>query len=121
MADHVDFDGFLELVPNKATMKVRMEGETKDKRAEISGGAAVIEITSFSFGNAKALEAVAKQTKAENRAGGGEDGEAPVVPQIEIPGSKKSDNIDDNYRFQITKQIEKASPHLMQAFMASSY
>ncbi len=122
MADHVDFDGLLELVPNKATMKVKLTGESTDTRTRNSAtvGAAVIEISSFTFGNAKALEAVAKQAKAENKAGGDED--APPVPEAEIgKGGMKSDDLDENYRFQITKQIEKASPHLMQAFMASSY
>ncbi len=111
-------DAFLELVPARK-MTAQIGGESLDaERKEGGQGRAIIEIMSFRFGDAKSLaKAKEAEKKAASRAGD-DDGEEAGAP---LSGGKLSGTVEDDYRFQITKQIEKSTPFFAQAYFSNSF
>jgi len=117
------FDGFLELVPNQATMRVRIMGETQDSKQNAGEAPKGIQINSFTFGNASAIAAAqAERDAAKDK--DEEDAEdakkASDSSQKKPPAGEKTGKKDQDYRFQITKQLEASSPHLLTAFFSNS-
>lgn len=118
--DH--FDGYLQLVPSKQ-MTTKIVGETLDaKRGSSDSGEPVagIEIDSFSFGNAKSLKNKNKDDDDEEMT---EEEKEKQRRQKEKAKEKKKKKktIEEGYRFKITKELESASPTLMQAYFSNSY
>jgi type VI protein secretion system component Hcp len=101
-------------------MVAQVAGESRDSQSEKGASKAIIEIMSFRFGDAKSL-AKAKEAdkKASKRSGDDDDDDEPV--RAEVSGGKRSGNVEDDYRFQITKQIEKSTPFLAQAYFSNSF
>lgn len=117
--DH--FDGYLQLVPSKQ-MTTKIVGETLDARRGSSDAGepvAGIEIDSFSFGNAKSL----KGKKGDDDEEMTEEEKAKQQKQKEKAKEKKKKKktIEEGYRFKVTKQLESASPTLMQAYYSNSF
>jgi type VI protein secretion system component Hcp len=113
-------DAYLELKPSRK-MVAQVSGESLDDRQNETGRAkAIIEIMSFRFGDAKSL-AKAKEAdkKAATRGGDDDDDEEPT--RAGVSSGKKTGHVEDDYRFQITKQIEKATPMLAQAYFSNSF
>jgi type VI protein secretion system component Hcp len=125
MADHLD--ALLELTPAKK-MRSKFSGEAQDSAHQGSARSARIEITFFRFGNAKSLAKAKEQrdkdkleeSKKEQLEEHEEDANENERAARQRP-TKLSGNKEQDYRFQITKQIDKASPILMQAYFSNSF
>ncbi len=120
MAKDQALDAFLELTPSKK-MTVQIAGESLDaKRGESTGDAkALIEIASFRFGDAKSLAKAKEADKKAAARGDDDDGEDPARPSV--AGAKRTGNVEEDYRFQITKQIDKSTPFFAQAYFSNSF
>ncbi len=118
------FDGFLELVPNQATMRVRIMGETQDSKQNTGDAPKGIQINSFTFGNASAIAAAQADRDAAKKESDEEDDDddkkKPDAGKKKPPAGEKTGKKDQDYRFQITKQLEASSPHLLTAFFSNS-
>lgn len=115
-------DAILELSPS-SNMKAEISGESLDDKLNEKGRAkAIIEIKSFRFGDAKSL-AKAKEAdkKAAKNKGDDDDEEEKEPVRADVGTSKKTNKVEDDYRFQITKQVEKSTPYLVQAYFSNSY
>ncbi|HEV2971482.1 MAG TPA: type VI secretion system tube protein Hcp [Pirellulales bacterium] len=112
-------DAFLELTPSRK-MTAEIAGEALDsKQNESARAKALLEIMSFRFGDAKSLaKAKAADKKAAKQEGDDDDDDA-ALPVVGT--AKRTGNIEEDYRFQITKQIEKATPILAQAYFSNSF
>jgi type VI protein secretion system component Hcp len=113
-------DAILELYPSRK-MVAHISGESLDSNwSQQSRAKGIIEIMSFRFGDAKSL---AKAKEADKKAAkrGGDDDDDDEPPRGEVGTGKKTGNVEDDYRFQITKQIEKATPMLAQAYFSNSF
>ena len=115
----------LELTPSKK-MRASFAGEAQGANASASGNVARIEVTMFRFASEKELAKAkalrdrdrldeAKQDELDEKE---EQGEVRVLSQKHggITG-----NTEEDYRFQISKEIDVSSPFLMQAFMSNSF
>jgi type VI protein secretion system component Hcp len=120
-------DAFLELTPARK-MRAKPVGEATDSAHGTRASQAVpIEITSFRFGNAKAL-AKAKEQRERDKLDDAKkdekdaaDDDADNVRNARQLPAKPTGNKEEDYRFEITKDIEAASPLLMQAFFSNSF
>lgn len=102
-------------------MKAQISGESlvTKQGEEDSSKKAIIEIMSFRFGDAKSL---AKAKEADKRAAKHKDDEEDDEPvRAPVPAGKRSGTVEEDYRFQITKQVEKSSPFLAQAYFSNSF
>ncbi len=118
-------DAILELTPGRK-MRGTIAGESTDKQ-KAQSSAAVIEISMFRFGNAKSL-AKAKSNRDRDKLDEAkrdqkdvEEEEDRKIREARERAAPRSGNIEQDYRFQVTKQLEKSTPHLMQAFFSNSY
>ena len=112
-------DAFLELKPSRK-MVAQISGESLDSKQNEAGPArAIIEIMSFRFGDAKSLAKAKEADKKADKRGGDDDDDEP--PRAEVAAGKKTGKVEDDYRFQITKQIEKATPLLAQAYFSNAF
>lgn len=118
-------DAHLELTPSKK-MRGPVAGEAQGTNTTAANGAALIEIKSFRVGSAKSL-AKAKAVKDRDKLEDSkkeeieekeEDGEIRIAREKIAPRTGK---IEEDYQFQITKEVESSSPFLMQAFLSNSY
>ncbi|HEX4000837.1 MAG TPA: type VI secretion system tube protein Hcp [Pirellulales bacterium] len=118
-------DAFIELTPSKK-MRAQIAGEAQGAGSSSGSTAAKIEITFFRFGSAESL-AKAKQLRDRDKMDEGkqeeleqkeEDSEIRIARERT---SKPTGETSQDYRFQITKEIERSSPFLMQAFLSDSY
>jgi type VI protein secretion system component Hcp len=111
-------DAFLELTPARK-MTAQIGGESLDSKTNRDGQAKeIIEIMSFRFGDAKSLaKAKEAEKKMASRSGDDEEDEGGVA----LSSGKRSGKVEDDYRFQITKQIEKATPFFAQAYFSNSF
>lgn len=118
-------DAYLELTPSKK-MRAPITGESQGAGSSAESTVATIDISFFRVGSAKAL-AKAKslrdrdkldEDKQEEIDAKEEDSDVRVAR--ERPSVRTGDTSQD-YRFQITKEVEKSSPFLMQAFFSNSY
>jgi type VI protein secretion system component Hcp len=118
-------DAFIELTPSKK-MRGGMSGEAQGADKSADSTVATIEISFFRVGSAKAL-AKAKalrdrdkldESKKDELEEKEEDSEIRIAR--ERP-SVRTGKTEEDYRFQITKEVEKSSPFLMQAFLSNSY
>jgi type VI protein secretion system component Hcp len=123
-------DAFFELTPNGSPdgkMRNSVKGETADAKKRRGGPTpAAMEITQFTFSNSKALAAMKQQEDLqelmESRSkASGEDASEFNIPPIGKGGSQRSGKLEDDYRFQVRKQIDVASPLLMQAYFSNSH
>jgi type VI protein secretion system component Hcp len=112
-------DAFLELVPARK-MTAQIGGESLDAERKVGGqGRAIIEIMSFRFGDAKSLaKAKEAEKRAAARAGDDEEDAGGIAP---VAGGKRTGTVEEDYRFQITKQIEKSTPFFAQAYFSNSF
>jgi type VI protein secretion system component Hcp len=113
-------DAILELYPSRK-MSAHISGESLDSDwTQQSRAKAIIEIASFRFSDAKSLaKAKAADKKASKRQGDDDEEDEPVGGEVSI--GKKTGDVEQDYRFQITKQIEKATPALAQAYFSNSF
>ena len=124
MADHLD--ALLELTPARK-MRAKFSGESQDTAHQGSSQAARIEISFFRFGNAKSLAKAKAQRDRDKMEEGKreqleeEEEDAKQVRDARERPTEKTGEKDKDYRFQITKQIDKASPILMQAYFSNSF
>ena len=117
-------DAFIELTPSKK-MRGPIAGEAQGTGKK-SDGAAAIEIKSFKAASAKAL---AKATALRKRSELDEDKQEELdekeedgdIHVIRERPTKLTGRIDQDYRFQITKEVESSTPYLMQAFFSNSF
>jgi len=118
-------DAYIELTPSKK-MRGSISGESQGAAKSSDSTVATIEISFFRVGSAKALAKAkalrdrdkldeAKQDELDEKE---EDGEIRIAR--ERPSVRTGDTSQD-YRFQITKEVERSSPCLMQAFFSNSY
>jgi type VI protein secretion system component Hcp len=116
-------DAFIELTPSKK-MRGSIAGEAQGTNKTASN-TALIEITFFRVGSAKSL-AKAKalrdrdkldDAKAEEVEEKEDDGEIRIAKERMAPRTGK---IEEDYQFQITKEVETSSPFLMQAYLSNS-
>jgi type VI protein secretion system component Hcp len=118
-------NAFLELTASKK-MRTSFAGEAQGTTKTADSNVARIEITMFRFASeaelakAKALRDrdkldEAKQDQLEEKE---EQGESRVLSQKH---ATTSGNTEEDFRFQISKEIDIASPFLMQAFMSNSF
>lgn len=123
-------DAFLELTPNgppDGKMRNRIAGETADVKKKRSGNQpAAMEITQFTFANAKALAAMKQQEEMQELASSrakasGEESMELNLPPLGKAATARTGRTDEDYRFQIRKQVDVASPFLMQAYFSNSY
>ena len=111
-------DAFLELTPSRK-MTAPIGGESLDAKQNAKGpGKAIIEIMSFRFGDAKSL---AKAKEADKKAAKNQDDDDDVPTRADVAGAKRTGKVEDDYRFQISKQIEKSTPYLAQAYFSNSF
>ena len=113
-------DAILELFPSRE-MSAHITGESLDAEwSQKSRAKAIIEIKSFRFGDAKSL---AKAKEADKKAAkrGDDDDDDDEPPRGGVASGKKTGNVEDDYRFQITKDVEKATPALAQAYFSNSF
>ncbi len=122
-----NLDAFLELTPAKK-MRAKPASEATDSAQGSSASqAAVMEITSFRFGNAKALSKAKEQRERDKldddkkEEKDNEQDDAQSVHNARQMPAKPTGNKEEDYRFEITKDIDKVSPLLMQAFFSNSY
>ncbi len=123
-------DAFLELTPNgppDGKMRNRVAGETGDIKKKRSGNEpAAMEITQFTFANAKALAAMEQQENMKEMMSGRAEASGEEMAEFKLPpigkaNSGRSGRAEEDYRFQIRKQADVASPLLMQAYFSNSY
>jgi len=114
------FDGYLELTPNSQFMQTAIEGETTDARRSGNGRAAAIEIGSFTFGSKEAI-AVATQSRKEKDEETGEAETEAGGEDFEPVAGERTGKQETDFRFQITKQLDRSSPFLMRAFFSNSF
>jgi type VI protein secretion system component Hcp len=120
-------DAILELTPARK-MRTKPVGEESDLAHGVKAGhQASIELKSFRFGNAQSM-AKAKEQRDRDKAGGKEHDEkddakakTSQVHSAQQTPAQRTGKKDDDYRFQITKEIENTSPLLMQAFFSNSF
>jgi type VI protein secretion system component Hcp len=118
-------NAFLELTPSKK-MRSSFAGEAQGTTKTTDSNVARIEITMFRFASgaelakAKALRDRDRldENKQEQLEEKEEQGEARVLTQKHASGSGKT---EEDFQFQISKEIDIASPFLMQAFMSNSF
>ena len=112
-------DAILELFPSRK-MSAHISGESLDNDwSQQSRAKAIIEIVSFRFGDAKSLAKAKEADKKAAKRQGDDDEDEPESGGVS--SGKKTGNVEDDYRFQITKQIEKATPALAQAYFSNSF
>ncbi len=100
------FDAFLEL---------EAIGESQDsKRAE------AIAIASFTFGNSSMLEKASKQRKQQIEYERNNEEEEDDFGDFDKEEDNRTGKQKQDYRFQVSKEIDVASPRLMQAFFSGS-
>ncbi len=118
-------DAYIELTPSKK-MRASFAGESQGAVRSKDRTVASIEISFFRVGSAQSL-AKAKALRDRDKLDKGkqeeleekeEDGEVRIAR--ERPSVRTGDTSQD-YRFQITKQVERSSPFLMQAYFSNSY
>ena len=122
-----NIDAFLELTPAKK-MRAKPASEATDAtHSSNATQAAVMEITSFRFGNSKALAKAKEQRDRDklddqkrDEKDNEQDDSASVHNARQLP-NKPTGNREEDYRFEITKDIDKVSPLLMQGFFSNSY
>lgn len=108
-------------------MRNRIAGETADVKKKRSGNdPAAMEVTQFTFANAKALAAMKQQEEMQElassrAASAGEDALDMNLPALGKLASARTGNAEEDYRFQIRKQVDIASPFLMQAYFSNSF
>lgn len=118
-------DAFLELTPSKK-MRIAFAGEAQGTNKTGGENVARIEVTMFRFASeqelakAKALRDrdrldEEKQEQLEEKE---EEGEARVLSQKHAGPSGAT---EEDFRFQVTKEIDVSSPFLMQAFLSNSF
>jgi len=119
-------DTLLELTPARK-MRAKFSGETTDAAHAGSVQAAKIEVTFFRFGSAKSLskaKAQRERDKLDEEKRDDKDEEADDAQSVrnarERP-TEKTGKKEDDFRFQITKQVDKATPVLMQAYYSNSF
>jgi type VI protein secretion system component Hcp len=112
-------DAFLELTPSRK-MVAQVSGESLDSKQGDKGSSnAIIEIMSFRFGDAKSLAKAKEADKKAAKRSGDDDDDEP--DRAEVSAGKRTGKVEDDYRFQITKQIEKSTPYLAQAYFSNSF
>src|SRR5262249_29208698 len=112
-------DAILELTPS-SQMTAQIGGESLDaSRNEKGRTQAIIEIMTFRFGDAKSLAKAKEADKKAAKQQGDDDDDEPT--SAGVTASKKTGNVEEDYRFQITKQLETASPLLAQAYFSNSF
>jgi type VI protein secretion system component Hcp len=112
-------DAFLELTPSRK-MVAQVSGESLDaKQGDKGQSKAIIEIMSFRFGDAKSLAKAKEADKKAAKRSGDDDDEEP--DRAEVSGGKPTGKVEDDYRFQVTKQIERSTPFLAQAYFSNSF
>ncbi len=122
MADHLD--ALLELTPARK-MRAKFSGESLDTAHQGSSQAARIEISFFRFGNAKSLAKAKSQRdrdkmdEAKREQLEEEEEDAKQVRDARERPAEKTGDKDKDYRFQITKQIDKASLDRMQGLTSA--
>lgn len=123
-------DAFLELTTNGAPdgkMRNSIKGETADTKKRRGGNTpAAMEITQFTFANSKALAAMKQQEDLqelmESRAeASGDESMEMNMPPMGKSASQRTGKVEDDYRFQVRKQVDVASPLLMQAYFSNSH
>jgi len=123
-------DAFLELTPNGppgGKMRNRIAGETADVKKKRSGNdPAAMEVTQFTFANAKALAAMKQQEEMQELASSRASASGDEATEMNLPTLGKSTTArtgkaEEDYRFQIRKQVDIASPFLMQAYFSNSF
>jgi type VI protein secretion system component Hcp len=122
-----NLDAFLELTPAKK-MRSKPTSEASDStHGAGASNATTMEITSFRFGNAKAL-AKAKEQRERDKLDedkkdeqDAEQDDAQSVHNARQMPAKPTGNKEEDYRFEITKDIDASSPILMQAFFSNSF
>jgi type VI protein secretion system component Hcp len=123
-------DAFLELTPNGSPggkMRNTVAGETADTKKRRGGAqAAAMEITQFNFANSKALAAMKQQEDLQELMASRAEASGDEAMEFNIPSHGKSagsrtGKTEDDYRFQIRKLVDVASPLLMQAYFSNSH
>jgi type VI protein secretion system component Hcp len=118
-------DAFIELTPSKK-MRGSIAGEAQGTGKPSDSTVVTIEISFFRVGSAEAL-AKAKALRDRDKLDEGkrdeleekeEDSEVRIAR--ERPSVRTGD-VTKDYRFQITKEVERTTPFLMQAFLSNSY
>jgi type VI protein secretion system component Hcp len=114
-------DAFLELIPSRK-MTAEIAGEALDsKQNETARAKALLEIMSFRFGDAKSLAKAKEADKKAAKQQGGDDDDDEDATRASVGSAKRTGKVEEDYRFQITKQIERATPVLAQAYFSNSF